>query len=251
MIEPGEVHVVTLDLDQDGADEERFAALLSADERARSQRFRFARDRRRFIVGRGTLRLILGRYLGAQPARLSFRYGPHGKPALEGDSALRFNLSHSQGLALYALAMEHEVGVDMERIQPLPDLEDIARSCFAEGEIAALWALPEAQRLHAFFACWTRKEAFIKAIGDGLSFPLDRFDVSLVPGAPARLLRVEGDPGEASRWTLAALHPAPGYAAALAVRMQGMRPRCFSLSDAAFGCGGRAWPQGPGQQAPG
>jgi 4'-phosphopantetheinyl transferase len=147
------------------------------------------------------------------------RYGPHGKPHLAGefDGALQFNLAHSHELALFAFARGPELGIDLEWLQPLQDLEQIAARFFSPRENAVLRTLPKSQWVQAFFNCWTRKEAYLKATGDGLARPLEHFDVSLAPGKPARLLYVEGDARESERWFLRALTPAPGYAAALAV----------------------------------
>jgi 4'-phosphopantetheinyl transferase len=193
---------------------------LSEEELARADRFHFRRDGERFIVCRGVLRKILSLYLRVEPCRLRICYGPYGKPYLEEEAEkdrLQFNLSHSRGLALYAFTRGSEIGVDLEYIRRMPDFHQIAARFFSQNENSALNALPESQRQEAFFNCWTRKEAYIKAIGNGLMHPLNSFDVSLAPGKPARLLKVEGDPQEASRWSLKSLNPAPGYIAALAV----------------------------------
>jgi 4'-phosphopantetheinyl transferase len=155
--------------------------MLSHDEIARAERFHFERDRRRFVVGRGLLRAILGRYMGIESERLRFRYGEYGKPYLAeeyGGKALQFNVAHSQDMALYAIARDREVGVDIEYIRPFPNLMQIAEQFFSARENIALQAVPEHLKDEAFFTCWTRKEAYIKARGDGLSLPLDRFDVS-------------------------------------------------------------------------
>lgn len=213
---PDEVHVwrAALDLPERLADELRH--LLSDDERRRAARFHFERDRRRFSAGRGVLRDILGRYLNTAPQELRFHYDAHGKPSLYG-SDLRFNLSHSGGLALFAVTTGGQVGVDVERIRPEVMQEGLAKRYFSPREAAALEALPPEQQPAGFFNCWTRKEAYIKARGEGLSIPLDSFDVSLEPGEPARLLNVMGAPGEAERWSLWDLEVDAGFAAALAL----------------------------------
>lgn len=208
-------------------------ATLTADERARAARFHFPKDRDHFIAGRGLLRAILARHLDTDPATLCFRYGRRGKPALAIPSdmgALRFNLAHSYGLALYAVTRAREVGVDLERMQPRLE-EGIAERFFSPREVAALRALPGDRQREAFFACWTRKEAYLKAKGDGLALGLDQFDVSLAPGEPAALLRTEGDPQEASRWSIRELDPAPGYAAALAVEGRNWHLTCWQWPD--------------------
>jgi len=207
----------------------QFWGLLSMDERRRAGRFHFEEDRRRFIVRQGILRKILGYYLGVEPSRFQFCYGNNGKPALAdtfGKGKVRFNSSHSEGLALYAFTRDREIGVDIEHIGDGFEMEQIAEQFFSTREKAIFRALPESKKKRAFFNCWTRKEAFIKATGDGLSLPLDRFDVSLVPGEPARLLGIDGDSKAASRWLLQDLKPAPGFAAAFAVKGQSRYVHC-------------------------
>jgi 4'-phosphopantetheinyl transferase len=199
---------------------------LSADEGARADRFHFPRDRDRFIAARGMLRAILSRYLAEAPDALRFSYNAYGKPELVGAAGLCFNLSHSHDLAIYAVAREREVGVDVEHVRAEFAGEGIAERFFSPREVAALQALPAEQRVAGFFNCWTRKEAYIKARGMGLSLALDRFDVSLAPDAPAALLTVCDDPAEAGRWTLCALDAGPGYVAALAVAGQSWQMRC-------------------------
>jgi 4'-phosphopantetheinyl transferase len=217
----GEVHVWRASLDLSASRVLRLRRALTADELRRVARFHFQEGRDRFIVARGLLRTILGRYLGLEPGRLRFSYGPFGRPALvppsglPGQWALDFNLSHSGDLALFAFARGRKVGVDVERISGDLDWEPMAERFFSPRESAVLRALPPGVRREAFFTCWTRKEAFVKARGEGLSLPLDRFDVSVVPGEPAALLATQDDSEEASRWTLRDLSPGPGYAAAL------------------------------------
>jgi 4'-phosphopantetheinyl transferase len=215
-----DVHVWRALLDQPDLCVQQLAQTLSSEELMRAECFHFELDRTRFIVGRGVLRTILGLYLGAEPSRLEFCYGHHGKPHLAerfGAGELRFNLAHSHELALYAFARGREIGVDLEYIRHMPDAEQIAANFFSAREYAMLRALPTSRKEQAFFNCWTRKEAYTKAIGRGLAQSLDQFDVSLVPGEPAGLLNVEGAPEEASRWSSETLTPAPGYVAALAV----------------------------------
>ncbi len=225
-----EVHVWRVALDLGASGVQNLEQTLSEDERTRAERFYFHKDREHFIVARGLLRVILGCYLDMEPGQLKFCYGPHGKPTLaerSGMGVLRFNVSHSNGIALYAITRGREVGVDVERLRP--DLEDehIARRFFSSREIVALRAVPANIRLEAFFNCWTRKEAYIKARGEGLTLPLDRFDVSLAPGEPAALLSINGDRQEASRWLLQSLAPGPGYVAALAVEGHELRIKCW------------------------
>jgi len=220
-----DAHIWCATLDRAAYNVWQMTDILSQDERMRAARFHFERDRRRFIIGRGTLRMLLSLYLDMEPDQLKFHYGTYGKPYLDqaGDSAIKFNLAHSQELAVYAVTLGREIGIDVEYIKHIPEMEDIAARFFSKRENAVLKSLPTDQKQDAFYNCWTRKEAYIKAIGEGLSHPLDQFDVSLTPGEPARLLRVEGDMEEVSRWQLKALTPAPGYVAALAVEGHGWR----------------------------
>jgi 4'-phosphopantetheinyl transferase len=218
MASPVRVWIVALDRSAEVV--ERLRASLTADERDRADRFHFPNDATRWTVARATLRAILGECLGVEPRDLRFSYGERGKPELAGPfagSGLRFNLSHSAGLALCALTGERRIGVDIERVRPLADLEQIADRTFSPRERKAIRRLAPELRHEAFFNCWTRKEAYIKAIGEGLAYPLDRFSVSLVPGVPARLECVDEDPTEAKAWTLEALVPCPGYTAAVIV----------------------------------
>lgn len=224
-----EVHVWLVELDQRADSLDHLRRMISDEERERADRFLFRRDAARWIANRGVRREILGHYLGVAPHDVCFQVGPWGKaepisPPEPG--ALRFNASYSDGLGLYVVARNRHVGVDIERLRPLPDLEAIARRMFSPDEQRALFALVSTQRQEAFFACWTRKEAYIKALGQGLGYPLERFTVSLTPGVPARLEHVQDHPAEVQRWSLATLMPAPGYAGALAIEGQPVRLRC-------------------------
>jgi 4'-phosphopantetheinyl transferase len=215
----GEFRVWRIGLDRPAESVARLARLLDADERERAARFRFERDRMRFQVGRAALRTILGDILGVPPPEVRFAYGAHGKPELAppwAASGLRFNVSHSDALALCAVSVHRRVGVDLERLRTLPDLEAIAARVFSPREQNALGRIPLPERQAAFFTAWTRKEAYVKALGEGFAHRLARFTVSLAPGTPARLEHVDDDPAEAGRWTLQALAPDPAYVAALA-----------------------------------
>jgi 4'-phosphopantetheinyl transferase len=161
--------------------------------------------------------LVLSGYLGTGPDAIAFRSNGDGKPRLAHPERLRFNLSHSGVLGLLAVSANREVGIDVEEIRDLEDIEDLAKTCFSPVEQAAFAAVPAVQRSWALFAGWTRKEAFLKALGEGLSRPLDSFDVSLAPGEPARLLRVEGAPSAPASYAIRSLEPAPGYVGALVV----------------------------------
>jgi 4'-phosphopantetheinyl transferase len=225
-----EVHVWRARLDVIAAQVEALAQTLAADERARAQRFHAARDRTQYIVARGLLRAILGRYLDEQPDRLRFCYSPHGKPALaeeQAANALRFNVSHAHGMALYAITRGREIGIDLEHIRADVTGEDIAARFFAPREVGMLQALPAHRRLEAFLTLWTRKEAYVKARGDGLSLDLTRFDVSRAIVEPAARVTSDAERHDLRRWSLRDLAPGPGYVAALAVEGHGWQLRCW------------------------
>ena len=203
-------------------------ALLSDSERKRASRFAFARDRHRFVVARAKLRQLLANRLGMPPHSIELTYGAHGKPALAkscGGSELHFNVSHSNDIAVYAFSRGRDIGVDVEHVRVLRDADDIAAHFFSRRENTAYLALRPSERPCGFFNCWTRKEAFIKALGEGLHYSLDRFDVSLAPGEPARILSVEGMSGERCGWTLDSFLPGPGLVGAVAIREDRLRVR--------------------------
>jgi 4'-phosphopantetheinyl transferase len=208
------VQVWRVDLAQPLDVEDRLRDLLSDDERARADRFYFPHLRTHYISARGALRILLGGLSGREPAELTFAYAQHGKPFLP-ESELQFNVSHSGEVGLIAVAHGRRIGVDVELIRNLPDAEDVARRFFAPSEVEEYLSLPIDRRPEGFYNAWTRKEAFIKAVGDGLSYPLDRFTVSLLPGEPARLRTVKDDPSAVRRWKLIALESGDGYAGAL------------------------------------
>ena len=217
---PGEVHAWRAWLDLAPDTLAHLAETLSEDERERAARFRPERHRRRFIAAHGALRAILALYLGCPAAAIRFGRGPRGKPMLldpPGSLDVRFNLAHSRDLALCVVARDAEVGADVEAIRAVPDADKVVERFFSAREQAMLRELPAGEREEAFVLGWTRKEAYLKALGDGLARPLSGFSVTLRPGEPARLLEVQGQPHEVERWSLVALHPAPGYAAAVAV----------------------------------
>ena len=213
------IEIVVVGLALEPAAVRASASLLSEAERERASRFAFGRDARRFIVGRARLRQLLAARLGVRPESVELVFGARGKPALANpalNSHLRFNLSRCDDLAVFALSSGREVGIDVEAIRSLPDADAIAARFFSRREHAAYRALEPCDRPLGFFQCWTRKEAFVKALGEGLSHPLDSFDVSLAPGAPAELLRVEPGSGVDRGWGLASFSPAPGFVAAVA-----------------------------------
>lgn len=217
-LKEGEVHVWRVELDQRDEVVDEFCKTLEPCEIDRAKRFHFETHRRGFVVSRGFLRRAIGRYLGARPDALRFSYGPYGKPALNGphqESRLRFNLSHSHGVALFAFTEDRQLGVDVEHMREDFASEEIARRFFSRSEVESLCSLPVEQQVPAFFRCWTRKEAFIKATGKGLSQSLDQFDVTLAPDVAAALLRVSED--EARRWSMFDVDVGEGYAGALCV----------------------------------
>ncbi|MEO6628877.1 MAG: 4'-phosphopantetheinyl transferase superfamily protein [Aquihabitans sp.] len=197
-------------------DDRRARAILADDEFARASSFVYDLHRNRYAAGRLALRELLGRYLDLAPSDVRFVYSDHGKPEVPG-VALRFNVAHSDDLAVIALTEQDRLGVDVERLRDLPDIEGVARSIFSERELDTFRALPDSSKTSGFFTCWTRKEAYVKAIGEGLSHPLDVFDATLRPGEEARLLEVEGSTERAGRWSLFDLSPMEGWVGAVAV----------------------------------
>ncbi len=196
----------------------RLEAVLSPEERTRAAKFAFTRHRQAFIASRGILRNMLARYTGLEPEALDFDYNPYGKPLLLpgcGGNWLHFNVAHSASLALYAVRLGGAVGVDVEQSKTLEDMDQIAANTFSAAENAILQMLPDKERHEAFFACWTRKEALIKALGSGLSYPLKDFDVTLHPGEPARVTRIKD--GKPEQWTLVDLRPTDGFVGAVAI----------------------------------
>jgi 4'-phosphopantetheinyl transferase len=212
------VDVVVSHLDVGPGAVRALTALLSEDERQRASRFAFDRDRRRFIVARSRLRQLLGMQLAVRPESVALVYGERGKPALARSFAsadLRFNVSHAADVAVYAFTLGRAIGIDVEALRMIPDADEIAARWFSPRENEAYLSLDPRDRPLGFFNCWTRKEAFIKALGDGLSYPLDRFDVSLAPGEPARILRVDGTTEDHCGWTLHCFSPGPGLIGAI------------------------------------
>jgi 4'-phosphopantetheinyl transferase len=225
-----EVHIWRTSLNVPLASVESLQEVLVDEEIARARRFYFAKDRQHWIVARATLRTLLGHYLNVAPRKLCFACNEYGKPALLSPVAgqrLHFNLSHSGDLALYAFAYDREVGVDVEQMRANVDYVELATHFFSAYECVALRALPVECQEEAFFLCWSRKEAYIKARGKGLSLPLDQFDVSLAPNEPARLLGSREEPGASERWSLSALFPGAGYAGALVVEGADWQLSCW------------------------
>ncbi|MFL6236638.1 MAG: 4'-phosphopantetheinyl transferase family protein [Thermoanaerobaculia bacterium] len=213
----GEIHVWSVQLDPPPGEVERLGRSLAEDEWARANRFRFEKHRRQYVVGRGALRTLLAAYREGRPEEIRFRYGPRGKPFLESPSDLQFNLSNSDEMALVGFVRGPEIGVDIEYLKPMPDCEQISERFFSESERRVLRGIPGRAKELAFFNCWTRKEAYLKAVGEGLAAPLDSFDVTLAPGDPPRMLTLQGDPERAARWFFHHLVPAEMYVGAVAI----------------------------------
>ena len=221
---PDVVHVWTRPLQVPPPVEQACYELLSAEERQRAARYRVARPRNAFILTRGTLRSLLASYLGTAPQTLSFRFSEYGKPFLDGSFDLRFNVSHTDGLALIAFVRTREIGIDVEKINGAPDARKLAERFFSLQERHSLENLSGDELHAAFFRCWTRKEAYVKARGEGLSLPLHQFDVSVAADEPQALQATRPDASEAGRWIVRDLATIPGYVAALAVAEDTLRP---------------------------
>ena len=213
----GVVHLWQRPLNATGAEVSACYELLSIEEQERARRFRVDRARKEFVLTRGTLRSLLAQYLGGSPQDIRFQYADHGKPTVEGESSLFFNVSHTSCLALMAFVKQRAIGVDVENVGREVEAERLTERFFSEHERQALSRLEGDELQAAFFRCWTRKEAYIKAKGDGLSLPLHQFDVSIVEGDRDALLATRPDAAEAERWTICDIPIGPGYAAAVAV----------------------------------
>ena len=221
---PSDIHCWLFGLDGDADDQH-----LDEDEKARAARFKFDRDRRRFIAGHDAVRRILARYADEAPVALAFTISEQGRPAFA-DGAVNFNYSRSEGWGLLGVSKSAILGVDIEAVRMTDDLPDVARRNFSETEIRALSSLAGGSWSEGFFACWTRKEAVVKAAGEGLLMPLQSFDVTLAPGAPAAILRAEGQAVVAAGWTLSAFRPLQGFHAAVAADLAAPKLQLFRVS---------------------
>jgi 4'-phosphopantetheinyl transferase len=217
-----EAHVYHGPLDPQSNEIPQSLTLLSEDEKHRASRFHFEKNRNEFILSRGGLRSLLGSYLQIPAHEIRFAYTSHGKPFLAdpAQQKLEFNISHTDGLVAFAFAWNHAIGVDVEAIRTNFKAEEIAERFFSDAERKAIHEYPSAERHPAFFRCWTRKEAYIKARGEGLSHPLSQFDVSLDITPAQTLLATRPDPLEARCWVLQPFTTLPGFAAAVAVNQK-------------------------------
>lgn len=220
ILDTNDIHLWKANLDRDDFLTQTPLKLLSEDERIRAEKFFHRIDHKRFIVSRGLLRTILSRYLDQGPHQILFSYSKYEKPSLglsQGEEILNFNMSHSAGMAIYAVTRNRKIGIDIEQLVEDFPCEEIAERFFSPKENNELLKIEAGiPRKRAFFTCWTRKEAYIKARGEGLSIPLDEFDVSVSPHEPAKLIANRRDPKEVTRWTLMNIDSSPGYVSALA-----------------------------------
>lgn len=232
MLKKNEVHVWRVSLEVLKSDFEHLQHILADEEFERANRFYFEKERRHWVVAHAFLRILLGRYLDIDPTKLRFITNDYGKPLLiypPSSTHLHFNLSHSGELALYAFAYGRQVGIDVEYMRADVDYSELATFHFSAHERAVLGTLPETLQKEAFFLCWSRKEAYIKARGKGLSIPLDQFDVSLAPGETAALLDSREEPGRKEHWVLHALTPGVRYTGALVAEGSGWQLCCWQL----------------------
>lgn len=233
ILSSNDVHLWRAQLDQSNECIKQLTQVLSDEEQRKTERFHFNKDRKRFIVTRGILRSILSHYLDVEPSRFRFGYSSHGKPHLvekSNSAEICFNLSYSHSLSLYAFTRSRQIGVDIEYIRTIKEASQIVARFFSSNEHAMWQQVPEGQKQEAFLNYWTCKEAYLKARGDGLSLPLDQFDVSFAPGEPPAILVNNGASDESSPWLLRALQPGPGYVAAIVVEGYDWQLKCWQWS---------------------
>ncbi len=224
--EDREIHVWRADLDCEQIGLHRFEETLAPNEKARADRFVFQQDRNRYVAARGALRELLGRYLNRFPVEVEFDYNSKGKPFLRAESnkrSVQFNVSHSHGVALLAFSPGRNLGIDVEFVRTEFPIDEIAERYFSPQEVRELRALPLSMRAKGFYLCWTRKEAYIKARGEGLHIPLESFNVSLTPGQPERL-----ESSDSRRWSMQSLYPYPHFVGALVAEGQDVWLRRWS-----------------------
>lgn len=214
----GELHIWSVRINDHNDRLEKYWQLLNEQEIQKARAFKFIKDRRCFIIARGALRSLLGSYLHISPGGIEFKYGPYGKPCIQDTRMINFNISHSRNMILLGFVKKATIGIDIEYTKREVDVKKIAKHFFSKEEISSLAAIDEPYQLGAFYNCWTRKEAFIKALGSGLSFPLDQFVVSLDDASKARLIETKWDIYEKEKWTLQAIKPEEDYIGAVSVK---------------------------------
>lgn len=234
LLQAGGVHVFAAPLDISSEDLSKLALSLSPDEVERAARFKFERHRNRYQAGRGWLRNVLARFLATDPAALRFSYSAHGKPVLAtaSNEGIHFNLAHSDDLALLAVTRVGTIGVDVERIRIVKEVDELVARFFSPRESADFQKLSASQKPSAFFNLWTRKEAMLKATGEGITGGLNRVEVSFLDGEPARVLAIGGDAAKASEWKLCNLLPAEGFVGAVAAQAANMIVNTWKLTQA-------------------
>ncbi len=229
-----EIHIWRAFLDLSSFETEYLFGNLSADEIERANRFRFEKDKNRFIVARGILRRILGGYLGKDPHKIRFEYTSYNKPFLATKSDnIHFNLSHSEAFALYAITPRQNIGIDIEYIRHDVAVLEIASRFFSQNEISSLDKISEDKQHNVFFQFWTRKESFLKAKGEGISFPMEKVDVSFINGKGLSHVTLLDEEKESMRWYVQDLFPGPGYVAAIAVEGSNHNLSCFDYANEA------------------
>lgn len=224
---PNQVHIWSVELDALASKLHHLRTFLSGDELEKSARFRFDRHRNRYVAAHGWMRNVLGRYVSLPPTRLQFDSGPKGKPFLIGDAnsrALQFNMAHSETMALLAISPTARVGVDVERVRPMPDADELVSRFFSRREADQFRDVPADRKGEAFFNLWTRKEAWLKATGEGIAHLLAQVEVAFLPSEPARLLELPKEYETATGWSLSSFSPAPGYIGAMAVESAEVNP---------------------------
>jgi 4'-phosphopantetheinyl transferase len=237
LLAPQDVHIWRAFFDVWQPEIPRLISVLSVDEKERASRFYFEKDRSASIISRSLLRILLGRYCSLDPQNIEFSYNEYGKPTLVADKQLApmfFNLAHSHNTVVYAFTSINSVGIDVEYMRSNIEYEQLAQSYFSSSEVAELQAVPDAQKSQTFYAGWTRKEAYIKARGKGLSIALDSFDVTLQPGVPAKLIACREEPQAVQNWSLYALPAEDQYASALALKGQCKALQYFQIHPQKF-----------------
>ncbi len=228
-----EIHIWRVSTnDQTDKSVEYLRSILSNEEQEKADRFHFERDRKQYTIARGFLRIIIGRYLDINPTEFDFSYNKYGKPKLEGadiGDSLHFNLSHSGNMVLYVFSLNRRVGIDVELIKSYKKTREIVERFFSEKEKEEFASLPEGQKDVAFYTCWARKEAYIKAVGKGMSLPLDEFTVSMIPRKPILLLHNHNEIDNGVKWTLLDIDRIENYASAVAAEGEGLKLRYWDV----------------------